>query len=104
MEKAMIPAKTIPLPKKWPEHIKSAVIHAIALAATAFTAVSGSAATRRSKAARLQALLNKAKHEIALLREEIRLKDARFSRVNPHRRPHYRPKTWMTTQTTAKLW
>jgi hypothetical protein len=28
-------------------------------------------------------------HELALLREELRIKDARMERVPPHRRPHY---------------
>ena len=33
----------------------------------------------------------KATHEIALLKEELALKDARRSRLSPRRRPHYTP-------------
>jgi transposase InsO family protein len=40
---------------------------------------------------RLKAELERANQEIALLREEIRIKDARLARINPQRRPHYPP-------------
>lgn len=86
---------TISQPRSWHQHIKSAFIHTIALAAGAISVASGKSATRRSKLARLQARLNKANHEIALLKEEMRIKDFRFSRISPHRRPHYRPTEWM---------
>ena len=33
----------------------------------------------------------RANQEIALLREELRIKDAREARIDPHRRPHYPP-------------
>jgi len=32
--------------------------------------------------------------EVALLREEIRIKDARMAALSPHRRPHYPPSVW----------
>jgi len=63
----------------------------ISLAATAFIAASGRASNRKGKLTQLQIQLNRAHQEIALLKEEIRLKDRRFSRVPPHRRPYYRP-------------
>jgi len=87
----MAQSEVIPLPRSWHGHIKSAFIHAIALTAAAFNAALGRTATQGSKLARIQARLDRANHEIALLKEEMRLKDARFRRVNPHRRPHYRP-------------
>jgi len=34
---------------------------------------------------------NRLDSEVALLREEIRIKDARMAAVAPHRRPHYSP-------------
>jgi transposase InsO family protein len=49
------------------------------------------AETKCSKIARIQADLDDAKTEIALLKEEISLKDERFSRVPAHERPFYRP-------------
>ena len=81
--------KTIPLPKKWPEHIKSAVIHTISLATTAFTVTYGWISQKTNKLARILAELDIAKREIALLKEEIRLKDKRFRRLSPRRRPYY---------------
>jgi putative transposase len=79
----------IPLPKKWQEHIKSAVLHSIALASTVFTATRGWAARRTDRLVRLQAELEMIGSEVALLREELSIKDARFGRVHPHRRPYY---------------
>ena len=38
---------------------------------------------------RLKAELDRANQEIALLREEMRIKDARMARIDPHRRPHH---------------
>ena len=40
---------------------------------------------------RLQAELDRLDQEVALLREEIAIKDVRMSRVHPHRRPFYAP-------------
>jgi hypothetical protein len=79
----------IPLPKKWPEHVKSAVLHTIALASTVFTATHGWTAKRTDRLVRLQAELEEVESEVALLREELSVKDARFGRVHPHRRPYY---------------
>ena len=40
---------------------------------------------------RLKAELDRANEELLLLREEIRVKNARLARIDPHRRPHYSP-------------
>jgi hypothetical protein len=34
---------------------------------------------------------DRANQELLLLREEIRIKDARLARIDPHRRPHFPP-------------
>ena len=81
----------IPLPKRWPEHIKSAVLHSISLASMVFTSSRGWAAKRADGLVRLQAELNETESEMALLKEELSIKDARFRRVHAHRRPYYRP-------------
>ncbi len=51
----------IPLPKNWPVHIKSSILHTISLASTAFTSVCGWAAKRTDKVVHLQAELENAK-------------------------------------------
>ena len=38
-----------------------------------------------------RAELNQANQEIALLREQMRIKDARMASIPPQRRPHYPP-------------
>jgi transposase InsO family protein len=81
----------IPLPKKWPDHVISAVLHTISLASIVCTAVHGWAAGRTDRLVRLQTALEGTRSEIALLREELSIKDARFGRVHSHRRPYYRP-------------
>ncbi len=39
----------------------------------------------------MRAQIDRRNHEIVLLQEELRIKDARMERVPPHRRPHYVP-------------
>ena len=40
---------------------------------------------------RLKAELDRAKQKLALLREEVRIENARMARLHPQRRPHYSP-------------
>jgi transposase len=78
------------LPKGWPKHIQAALICAVALARTALiearaTLVDGKNGNDASiDTGRLT-------QEVALLREELRIKDARLARIAPAHRPHYSP-------------
>jgi len=81
----------IPLPKSWSKHVRSAVLHAISLAQFATAYTRGWAANSINSRVRLKAKLDRANQEIALLREEIRIKNVRMARINPRRRPHYPP-------------
>jgi transposase InsO family protein len=74
---------TAPLPRGWAKHVKSALLHAIAMASAALTVARSCSAPRG-----LRADLERATHEIALLREELDLKDSRWIRLSPRRRPH----------------
>ena len=74
----------IRLPKQWFQHVKSGVLHAISLASVALSHARGRAAGRR----RLRAQLEQATTEIALLREELTIKDGRWERSRSRRRPH----------------
>ena len=78
---------SIRLPRQWPEHIKSGVLHAISLASVILSYTRGQAAVRRRFAAKLE----QAEAEIALLREELSIKDGRWERSRSRRRPHYAP-------------
>ena len=67
-----------PLPRRWPSRARSAIVHALSLARIALLA----ATDRVTTSVRLE-------HELALLREELRIKDARLERIPPRHRPHY---------------
>ncbi|MBW2541561.1 MAG: hypothetical protein JRF15_05655 [Deltaproteobacteria bacterium] len=62
------------LPRGWPEHVRSSLLHAIALASAAL-----SIARSRRVTQGLRTDLERAAQEIALLKEELALKDARWS-------------------------
>ena len=81
--------KDPPLPKGWTKHVRSAFLHAVSLASTALTVAWSRAANSPRPTKRLQAELDRANTEIALLREELELKDARWSRLASRRRPHF---------------
>ncbi len=87
LEPIMPVCRPIRLPKQWPEHIKSGILHAISLASVVLSYARGRATGRR----RLQAELEQANTEIALLREELYIKDGRWKRSRSRRRPHYTP-------------
>ena len=74
-----------------PSCVKSAVLHVISLAQFALAHTRGWAANCPNARIRLKAELDRAKQEIALLREQIRIKDARMASISPQCRPHYPP-------------
>ncbi len=80
-----------PLPRGWTKHVRSAFLHALSLASTALTVARSRAATSPRPTKRLQTELDRANTEIALLREELDVKDARWSRLASRRRPHFSP-------------
>jgi len=82
---------TVPLPKHWRNHVRSAALHVIALARYVTAEVRGWAAGSLNPRVYLAAQLGQARQEIALLREELRIKDARMAAIPAHRRPHYPP-------------
>ncbi len=79
------------LPRGWPKRVKSGVVHAISLARVTMTTSWGFCAMHRSARVRLNAENERLRHEVGLLLEEIRIKDARMMRIPAHQRPHYPP-------------
>jgi len=63
---------SVRLPQCWPRRVRSAAVHAIALADLAFTKTLSWAADSINPRLRLQAELERLQREISLLREEIR--------------------------------
>ena len=82
---------SVPLPPSWPKHAKAATLHVISLAHFVLTHVRGWAANSPIHRVRLAAECDRLESEVAMLREEIRIKDARMAALAPHRRPHYPP-------------
>ena len=87
----MAAADDIPLPRGWTKMVRSSVLHAISVASTALTRAWASGASSRRRATRVQAELDRVETEIALLKEELAIKNDRMARVPPRRRPHYGP-------------
>ena len=75
----------------WKKQVRSAVLHVVALAQYAATSTRGWGRGLHNTRVRLKAEWDRANQELLLLREEIRIKDARLARIAPHRRPHYPP-------------
>jgi hypothetical protein len=81
----------IPLPRGWPSRVKSAMLHVISLAQFALAYTRGWAVNSQVARVRLKANNERLRQQIALLTEEIRIKDARMKRIAPPSRPHYTP-------------
>jgi len=83
-------APEIPLPKRWRTHVKSAVLHVISLAQYALTYSRSWVADSSNERVRLKAENDHLTQEVALLREEMRIKDVRTAQIAPQRKPHHR--------------
>ena len=81
----------IHLPRGWQDCVKSAVLHAIALAHYAIVYARARAADSIIARLRLAAENDQLNEVCALLREELCIKDARIAQIAPQRRPHYGP-------------
>ena len=82
--------KRITLPKDWPEFVKSAIIHVISLAGVVISNTRGFVAKGTHGSAQYKIRNEALEHEIGLLKEELRIKDARTSMIDALKRPHYR--------------
>ncbi len=103
----------LPLPRGWRKVTRAGVLHAISVAAMAMTSAWSKA--RRSSRQRALAEVDRLRAEVALLTEELDLKDSRWSRVPARRRPYYGPvqrmrilqlqalRGWSTKQTADRF-
>jgi transposase InsO family protein len=85
------PALTIPLPKSWPAKVRSAMLHVVSLAKYAAVYTRSWAADCPRAQVRLRAERDQYQEDNRLLREELRIKDARMASTPAHQRPFYRP-------------
>jgi len=82
---------SLTVPKNWTKAIQAAGLQVIALAQHALSYTRSSAANSPNARIRLTAKADQLDQEVALLREELRIKDARMAEIPAARRPHYRP-------------
>ncbi len=81
----------IPLSAGWSQHARSAMLHVISLAQFALAYTRGWAVNSQVTRVRLKAENDRLRQQVALLTEEIRIKDARMRLTAAQRRPHYLP-------------
>jgi len=77
------------VPSGWAKNVKSAILHVISLAHFAIVAARGWAANSLNARVRLSSENDRLHQEVQLLREELRIKDARLAKIDPRNRPHY---------------
>ena len=84
-------ALKIQLPKSWPATVGVAMLHVVSLAKYAAVYTRSWAADSSNARVRLRAEKDRLREEVALLREEMRIKDARMASLPSHRRPFDAP-------------
>ena len=75
----------------WPKSVRSVVVHVLGMAHYAMAAARGWAANSIHARVRLTAQNNGLNQEVELLREELRIKDARAAQIPARHRPRYHP-------------
>ena len=85
------PQRVVQLPRGWTRIARSAVLQAVSLAHLAISHARGWAANSSNARVRQAAEIERLHAEVAMLREELRIKDARMMAIMPHRRPYYPP-------------
>jgi len=83
--------KTADLPDDWPKKVRSAMLQVVSLAHASLVHSRSWCADSPLVRVKLAGKLNGADHEISLLHEELRIKDARMEKIMPHNRPFYPP-------------
>ena len=76
-------------PSEWKRHVRSAMIQVASLAHWSLVQTRSWCADSPLARVRLAGKLNRAENEVALLLEELRIKDARMTKILPHNRPFY---------------
>ena len=84
-------APRLAVPKRWKRSVQRALVTVMSLAHYTLVSTRSWAANSRNHRVRLSAKTDQLDNEIRLLREEIRIKDARMLRIAAIRRPHYQP-------------
>ncbi|HMA93089.1 MAG TPA: hypothetical protein VKP30_10410, partial [Polyangiaceae bacterium] len=84
-------SRQVPLPNDWPEYSKRGLLAAVALAHRAMVFAHSWCVNSRIARVRLAAENVALRARVALLQEQMRIKDARLMHIPPQCRPHYPP-------------
>ena len=79
-------SEALRLPKGWHSHVRNAVLNVIGMVRIAMLAGREALVTNGDTQ---EARIHQLESEVAMLREELGILDARIKRVPPHRRPQY---------------
>ncbi len=85
------PTSEIPLPKGWTALTLRTILHVIAFARIVILNAHNWPDGPECDGLRLRCENNRLQSEVNMLREELAIKDARFARLDPKKRPHYLP-------------
>lgn len=83
--------QTLPLPRGWNRRVKAAILQVLSLAHYCFSTIRGWAAESDRRRVRTRAEMDHLRQEVALLQEELRIKDARMMRIPAPRRARHTP-------------
>jgi len=82
---------TIPLPNGWSELTLQAVLHVITLARIVIINAANWPSDKECDGLRLRVENDRLRAEVNLLKHELAIKDARFTRLEPRKRPDFLP-------------
>ena len=83
--------RLVVLPRGWPKLARDAVVQLVGIAHVALTRTREWCADSRLTRVRLRGRVDRLEQEVAMLREELRIKDARLARIPAPQRPQYPP-------------
>ena len=94
------------IPESWPKSTRSSMLQVVSLAHWAIVHARSWAADSKLQRVRLAGELERARNEMSLLREEIRIKDMRMCKIPARQRPHYPPEERMAIlqMRAARAW
>ncbi|MDD2710642.1 MAG: DDE-type integrase/transposase/recombinase [Verrucomicrobiae bacterium] len=87
----MIQSRSPILPTGWPHEVKLAILNVISMAQTSLVHHWGWGVHHPKREIRLQSELDQLQSQLALLREECRIKDLRMAAIPAPQRPRYHP-------------
>jgi len=79
------------LPRKWPRLVSAAIVQIAAMVHLGLANALDRAGNSKRRLIREAADAERTRTEVMLLKEELRIKDARLAQVPPSQRPHYPP-------------